>query len=394
MYKPPRIYWLIFVLLILVVVNPAWAQKNPKVAKAIEVFNNGKIGKGIAMMESALKKDQTDQHWDILVNMYAQRYDFAQIKLEDQLAAAQKKDPDAVLSEDAYAPLDRAFMDLVKVSREAGLNSQSGVASETLRTLFIEENPDTNLSEETLTAFYKAESFYAEEEFKKAKKHYKEALALESKAYNATLYLADSFWYLKELDSAIFYFKQCADQYPAHLDPQKFLVEVLLEKGREDEAEATCLQALLQYPDPGLILSLETLVEKRRKRFNLHWIPRGCEINQVDGNQARGTESVWSHYHAAKREILPYCDESGIITQKNDLTKTKYMEIYSWEKMLKEAKKLPKELVFAKKMQNDGYLDCYVFLSLFHFDLYPQYEHFSAHHADRIKTFIDKYLTR
>ena len=60
--------------------------------------------------------------------------------------------------------------------------------------------------------------------------------------------------------------------------------------------------------------------------------------------------------------------------------------------MLANSELSTEELTFAKKMANLGYLDCYVFISEFHFDLYSQYENFARDNKERIKIYIEKYL--
>ena len=44
-------------------------------------------------------------------------------------------------------------------------------------------------------------------------------------------------------------------------------------------------------------------------------------------------------------------------------------------------------------MKEAGYLDCYVFISAFHYDHFEQYKDFSENNEDRIKTYIEDYLT-
>ena len=66
---------------------------------------------------------------------------------------------------------------------------------------------------------------------------------------------------------------------------------------------------------------------------------------------------------------------------------TKYLEIYSWEKMLAESE--DKSLDEAKKMQELGYLDCYVMITCFHQDFYEQYQDFAANNKDRIIKYFD-----
>ena len=55
---------------------------------------------------------------------------------------------------------------------------------------------------------------------------------------------------------------------------------------------------------------------------------------------------------------------------------------------------LPEPLRFADKMREEGFLEPYVFVSLFHIDIYPQFKDYMADEANREKTidFVEKYL--
>jgi hypothetical protein len=46
----------------------------------------------------------------------------------------------------------------------------------------------------------------------------------------------------------------------------------------------------------------------------------------------------------------------------------------------------------ARKMQKDGYLDCYVLISCFHFDFYDQYADFVAKNREKVTEYYKKYI--
>lgn len=48
----------------------------------------------------------------------------------------------------------------------------------------------------------------------------------------------------------------------------------------------------------------------------------------------------------------------------------------------------------ARKMQKDGYLDCYVLVSLYHYDFYSQYLDFSTKYKDKIAEYYKKYIVK
>lgn len=364
--------------------------QSSKVKKAINTFNGGKIDKGIDLMETALRNDPSDENWEVLVSMYSERYDIACDLFAQREAATEEKQP----LPKAYTHPDDCFSDLVKVCREAGLNAWCPVAAQLLRQFFIDPPVDTLVAPTALEAFEQAEIHFAEEEYPKAIERYHKARHLQPDYYAATLYLGEAFWYQKNTDSALHYFQQATEISPTALDPRIYTTEALIEQKKFSEAQSVCWEALLLYPEPALFDAYAAIIEQEGKKFDAHWIPRGSEVNAIGGEQNKAIDQVWAVYHKAKNKIVPYCDENGIITQKNDLTQARYLEVYCWEQMLTKTKDLPKDLNFAKKMHKAGYLDCYVLFCMFHYDLYPQYRHFVGENEGRLREFVAGYLVR
>ena len=139
------------------------------------------------------------------------------------------------------------------------------------------------------------------------------------------------------------------------------------------------------------ILKYSDLLKREFKKINTHWFVRDCDVVNVKSNTNKTNSKIWKTYQNAITEIKDYCDDKGIITKSNSITKAKYLEVFAWEKMLAQ-KNLPKEFEFAKKMQELGYLDCYVFISMFQYDFYDQYKDFARNNRKRIKTYIETYL--
>jgi len=126
--------------------------------------------------------------------------------------------------------------------------------------------------------------------------------------------------------------------------------------------------------------------------FDRHWMERKCAVNRINANNAAVKDKLWISYQNAKQDLALYCDSDGIVSRKNNFSEAKYLEVYSWEKMIK-ANPNATELSFAKKMMEEGFLDCFVFLSVFHHDLYPQYTHFAITNKERIQYYFEHYLT-
>ncbi len=58
--------------------------------------------------------------------------------------------------------------------------------------------------------------------------------------------------------------------------------------------------------------------------------------------------------------------------------------------MLKDSK--DESLAEARRMQDAGFLDCYVLVTLFHPDLYGQYRDFAANNRDKIVRYYRTFL--
>ncbi|MBK6524237.1 MAG: hypothetical protein IPG07_00995 [Crocinitomicaceae bacterium] len=103
---------------------------------------------------------------------------------------------------------------------------------------------------------------------------------------------------------------------------------------------------------------------------------------------------MWDTYRGCKKKISKYCSEDGIIEPNPD-TEDKYLEVYSYSTMLEEHEnELPEYMRFGYKMMEEGYLECYVFFSMFHVDIYPQFKDYMSFEANQVKTieYIEKYL--
>lgn len=388
-----------FLFLLLFTVGSLFAQSgqpDKKVMKAIETFNSGDTEKGIELMRKVIETDPSNQNWDFLVTMYFRRFEYSGESIVDQITQALMQDLSGKKSKMKLNVIESpgaSFDALVNVCREASLNSQGTEASRYLRNFFVDYQPDTTVSETAKKWFDKAEYYFAKEDFVHARNYYKKALDAEPEYYKAAIYLGDSYFFLEKMDSAAYFFQKGIDMHPHLLEPRKYLVDALNESEKYEEAVRECLEAIYIYPDEAMYLKLDYSFEKLGRKFSKHWVRRKCEVNSIGSNPVKTTDPVWMQYQKAKDEIKQYCDSTGIIVKTCPLTKSKYMEVYAWEKMLKSASSVPADLAFAKKMADAGYLDCYIFVSVFHFDLYDQYADFVVYNMDRIKTYVDTYLT-
>jgi len=379
----------LFMIMQLGIVN---AQSNIKVNKAIKTFQAGKIDKAIGMMEKIIKKDPSTYNWNLLVNMHYERYEYAKSVAGNAFAALLGQSLGVKMTVEKFARPSQCYFDLVSACKRANLYSQSTMTSQLLRNYFVDHAPDTGVSKEAKAEFDKAEEYFKKKDFESCKECYKKALALEPNYYKATIYIGDSYWYLENMDSAIHYFNKGIKMQPDLLEPRKYMVDALAYSKKYDEAKNACIEAIYIYPDVSMFIKYSDVLNIQKRTFNDHWVKRGCEINLLGYNETKTKDPTWSVYQNAGAEIESSCDSNGLIVKLNDFTKAKYLEVYSWEKMLKSSKELPAELSFAKEMADIGFLDCYVFLSAFHYDMYPQYVDFVKGNKDRIKKYIETYL--
>jgi len=373
-------------LLILFQLTNAFGQTDNEVEKAINKFNSGEIEEAIGLMDKITNNNPSLNNWNTLVDMYHNRYEQAK-KRETNVGFLFGQSLGI-----KYVRSATCYNELVSKCREAELYSENTKASQLLRNYFIDTNPDSMVSEAAKTEFNLAEDFFSHKDYKNSKVHYIKALSQQPDYYKATIYLGDSYWYLNNIDSAIYYFRKGIEKNPKLLEPRKYLVDALAYAKKNEEAKKECIEAIWIYPDKSMFMKYSDLVKREGKTFNRHWIKRECEVNNIKDSNDKPKNKSWKAYRQSRNQIKEYCDSVGVIVKANTLTKSKYLEVYSWEKMLANSELSTEELTFAKKMANLGYLDCYIFISEFHFDLYSQYENFARDNKERIKIYIEKYL--
>jgi len=150
-----------------------------------------------------------------------------------------------------------------------------------------------------------------------------------------------------------------------------------------------CIEGIIAYPSQGFNIKLAFICEKQGKEFTSHWMARWNMPNQVTVTQDKISDAPWSYYRAKKAEVLPQCNGYGVLDAAAG--NERFLEYASWSYMLDQANDHP-EFKFANEMREKGYLDCYVFVSLFHFSFYDQYKLFAAENPHRIRTYIRQFV--
>jgi tetratricopeptide (TPR) repeat protein len=362
------------------------------VKDAVDEFKKGEIDKGIKMMNKIVEEDGSNDNWSLLVDMYYYRWDYAKNVASGNLAALIGKTMGADMKEVKYASPATCYEDMIKACLAANNYSQSPRASQIVRTHFIDHNPDTLVTEKAVKEFDTAEDFFEKKDYAKAKQHFLAAIKIDPGYYKATIYAGDMYWYLEDMDSACYYFRKGIAMQPTLLEPRKYLVDALGFQKKNADAFKECLEAIYIYPDQSMFMKMADLVKRNGKKFNLHWIKRGTLANSMVNETKKTNDKTWQLYVDAKKDVEGYCSKEGLLMPSNSVTPTPYLEVYSWEKMLKNSKSLPNEMRFAEQMMKDGYLDCYVLLSMNTQLLYGQYKHFVANNKEKIKKYIETYL--
>jgi tetratricopeptide (TPR) repeat protein len=381
----------IFFLFLCLLTAGALAQPKAKMNKAVEKFREGEMEEAISDMRKLLKKEASEEGWSILVDMYYQRWRDAvdpSARMGKWMGLATfGQGPKTFIARDKV----ECHRDLLDASIEATLFARSTTASFTLRSAVVDHAVDTARTEEAREAFELAESAFTDKEYTKAMEYYREVLRIMPADYQATIYLGDCHFFLEAYDSAAFYFSRGVAMQPTLLEPRKYLVDALGHAGDNEGALRETMHTFRIYPDESIFLKLGDLHERMGRRFDRHWIPRPGPVNLMGVDQS-ALDGPWKEYRAAKEELAPYCDENGIVVKPGAPDGARFLEVFSWQRMLQRAKGLPKEFDFATHLNERGELDLYVFLCVFHHGFYEQYKAFVSTDADRFDAFLKERL--
>lgn len=413
---------------------------SPKAEKqldaAINLYEKGYRQKGMEMAREVLEESPTIRPlWDLLAKMHKQDLEIAQANfnnslgrsLEDLLKDLDKKkkngkksDPKASKSmEDALGPYLISKLAYDNYLREATLKSRSTLASMYLRNDKVDgDEPDSLVNTKARETFQKADELFMTGNYEASLPLYREAMTqANGPYYTAELYLGDAYFMLAEYDSAEKYFKACTIKYPQYIEPHKYLADTYVKKYEFEKAIEACSEAISIYPDASMFLKLEECAKYLRKHYTDGWIPReyypyGFTGEQYIGTvetaaakaaaeedekaakmtaQARPTRAeywrMWNDYRSLSASVWPNCDSLGIFQNPEPYGNETYAEVYVWKKLL-ENHPDNLSLLHAREMDKKGYLDCYVFITLFHYDLYPTYKHFIANHKQKAATYL------
>lgn len=388
--------------LFLSVVGFSQVSKDEKtINKCIKIYQEKSMAKGLEKLEKYMDERAFNSYYayETLVAMSYGMYQqyqsvFGDVKVE--VTGDDSLEVDSLTNNFANLFVQIFETNFIDVCRRSTIEGTSSSGDMYLRIMRVDVDVDSAVSEKAKAYYLEGESFFIKKDYDLAALNYRKAFLEDPNYYKAVLYFGDTFWAKEQYDSALFYFAKARDMEPSQMSARIFMVDALREQGLYYRAKKEAIDALLVYPGYNMKYKLEEILNVENKTFNERRITRNFYSNDMgEPEQDMLLDSpLWKDYRAAKDDVSKYCNEDGIIEENGEFT-DRYLEVYSYRRMLeKHPNDLPEFLHFADKMREEGYLEPYVFICLFHYDIYPQFKDYMSVEANRIKTveFIEKYV--
>lgn len=315
-------------------------------------------------------------------------------------------------------PLDSYKYQLINNSRLASLNHERvDSASHYLRILTVDTiQYDELLSSEEADEYLNALDFYYSSDYRRAAKIFEKITLAHKDHFPSHYYLGKSYFNIGLDTPTLLQFISLAENFKDRPEGLVGLSEYFLAKGLYKKAGASIIKAIAIYPEDAYFVQLDNVLKRSGKRLNSQWIRREVyPLNTANNFEEiiADEKSPWRYYQNAGSELHSYASAKGII-RSNEITNERYLELYAWKEMLKEhdelaldikdpkkraaylaknnasKKKVEKEIdfPFARSMQKIGMLDCYVFITLFHHDLYPAFKEFVMLNPDKVERYF------
>lgn len=392
---------LFIVLISFLVATPLSAQnytvaETKAVEKSKQLHTKGKYDKAISTLNKVLFAHVHDAElWQYRVLYEKSRYD---AEWDKDYAAIIKQ-----INKSGTATVDPAKMKSFQYRDEmlyacygATLYApRQDLAGLLLHEAYVEPSVDTAVSDEAKAFLNKGYQAQADKSNPEAIRQFEKAYKEDTTYYTAASNIAYVYYLEENYDKAIDWCKKSIRMQPEMFEPRYYLLDIYMKQKDWSKAYDACIEGIIQYPFTGYFTKLEEICEKQNKTFKLHWMERTYYPNMMSvSNQEQATQQPWSFYTGAKERIAEVCNEEGIIKRSTTLTEQKYLEVYSWEYMLKKSDADEKEIGFARTMQEQGYLDCYSMISMFHITFWEQYVHFRENNRERMRTYIETQLVR
>ena len=392
-----KLFVLLAGLFIVAGVSAQSAADVKKIEKSKEYFQKGKYDKAvstIAKVQANPSYNYDNDIWNLRVIYEYYRYKTQLNKEMYDLArkAQSSKTHTVTMSNFKFIEYMNQMIHQCKWATVAC--EKQSIAATILFDELVAEKVDTAVSDDAKKAYREGDSEYNQENYSASIKQYQKALREDSTYYSATLSIGMAYIKMEEWEKAIPWYIKAKKMQPQLLKPHLDLVECYKKLKRWDDAYEACIDGIICYPTQEFFESMTEICEKKGKTFNRHWMSRNILPNRMNTDQDQPQSETWQFYRSAKNKIADNCDDKGIITSSTEITNQKYMEVYSWEYMMKKDDTDEKEFGFARRMEKEGFLDCYVFVSMYHINFREQYTDFSKNNADRIRTYINNHLVK
>lgn len=392
---------LLFAVAVFLTVAPLRAQ-NYTVAetKAFEksksLYNKGKYDKAIETLNKVLYAHVHDEQlWQHRVLYEKTRYDVAFQKDIQYIIKKAQKPGGATIDVKKLASLKYRDEMLFACYGATLYAPKQDLASLMLHENYIEPSVDTLVGEQAKKYLEKGNEAQADKNNSEAIRQFEKAYREDTTYYTAAANMAYAYYQDDKFEKAVEWFRIASRLQPEMLEPKFYIVEIYMDRKQWQNAYDACLDAMIQYPFTGYFTRMERICENLNKTFKPHWMERDYFPAMLSiPNQEQAKEQPWSFYTGAKDKIAGYCNEDGIVNKSNTLTESKYLEVYSWEYMLKKSDDNSKEFGFARRCEEQGYLDCFAMFSMYHITFSEQYQHFRDNNRDRLKAYIETQLVR
>lgn len=393
----------------------------PKKLRQIELTaSEGNLEKAQLQLEKLLLKyPQDGKGWDLLTNLrYKEWEDSKKSELFFQKITIQVNDSTGKKKEGTNDSLVNTLSNLFKsvrisdaplakllyTARKATLFSNNAENAATVfRTMVLDVPADTGISDTAMELFSMAEEFFFQQNYEKASRYYREALALDSGFYQATFNLGEVYFFMGKNAAAIDILKKARNRAPYLIEPRKALFDAYQKAGDDNQALQEAVLSMLVIPEQDMMERIQLTAQKLKLNWSVSWIPRGIFPNTYNLPQEYKkfrmdfsepfppvAAGPWIFYEAARQKMDEFCDDRGVVVTRNNLSNSNYLEVFSWEEMLRNSNDPALEI--ARQMQKDGFLDCYVFITCFHFDLWEQYRDFAFKNQRKVEEYFKKYM--
>ncbi|MBI3510716.1 MAG: tetratricopeptide repeat protein [Bacteroidetes bacterium] len=370
-------------------------EEMKSVDKSVELYQSQKYDKAIELIHPVIINHPNNEDlWTKLIVYENDRYEtefnrlLASLSKQINKGKSNIKLNDEKLNEYQNEMLAACLLATLYCERQE-------LASNLLDRFLLMPSVDTAIGDEAKSKCDAGDQDYNGQDWSAAIRDYKKAVDIDSNYFNATYSLGVCYYKDEDFEKAATWFKKAIRIEPERTISYKSLSDTYLELKDYDNAKNACIDGIIIYPDVGFFLRLEKIADKMNKTFQRHWQLRLDFPNDITLNQDPVNDAPWKYYRDAKDKISNDCNEEGIIKHAA-AGDPKYLETFSWDYMLKKSNPENEsdypEFKFARKMQDAGYLDCYVFVSMYHYNFAKQYKDFAKNNKDRIRTYINTYL--